>query len=93
MAGTGDEKIFNFAYAPRGPRKRNFRVKFRKVACYNTDEINKYLSGHKMEYAREQIQAFDVILRHQASNTMIINGRNFFAPGQQGKDLGSLRKY
>jgi len=92
MTNQGDEKIFNFAYAPRGPRKRNFRVKFRKVASYNTDDINKYLSGHKTEYAREQIQAFDVILRHQASNTMILNGRNFFAPGQQGKDLGSGRE-
>ena len=92
MAAQGDEKIFNYSYAPRGPRKRNFRVKFRKVASYNTDEINKYLSGHKTDYAREQIQAFDVILRHQASNSMIINGRNFFAPGQQGKDLGSGRE-
>jgi hypothetical protein len=52
--------------------------------------INKYLSGHTSELAQDAIQAFDVILRHQASTTMVQGGRNFFNPEQKNaKDIGT----
>ena len=38
------------------------------------------------------IQAYDIIMRHHASNNMILNGRNFFSPNQKGQDIGSGRE-
>jgi len=90
---TKDERKFKFDYAPRGTRKREFVVLLRKVNEFNSNDINSYLSGHSGSYKSEQIQAFDVILRHHASQHMIMNGRNFFDPDSAGKkDLGSGRE-
>lgn len=91
--GEGSGKVTKFQYAPRGPRKRDFTVTVRRVNQFNSNMINKYLSGHTSELAQDAIQAFDVILRHQASTTMVQGGRNFFNPEQKNaKDIGSGRE-
>jgi len=88
-----EAKRFSFDYAPRGTRKRAFEVLLRKVNTFNSNDINSYLAGHTLTLKNEQIQAYDVILRHQASTKMICHGRNFFDPASAGKkDLGSGRE-
>ena len=72
-------------------------LKFQKnvieVNSFNSNEINEYLSGHTATIKQEQIQAYDVILRHTASTKMICHGRNFFDPDSAGqKDLGGGRE-
>lgn len=91
--GVDAGKKFKFQYAPRGPRKRDFTVTIRRVNQFNSKEVNKYLSGHTMDLRQDAIQAFDVVLRHQAGMTMVQCGRNFFSPNQQNaKDIGSGRE-
>ena len=63
-----------------------------QVNRFSSNDINRYLSGHADQLGNEMIQAIDIIMRHTASNCMIINGRNFFSPNQQGQDIGSGRE-
>jgi len=64
------------------------------VNQFSANDINKYLSGHTSDLRQEAIQAFDVVLRHQASTTMVQCGRNFFSPekNENAKDIGSGRE-
>lgn len=96
IGSTGEDagKSFNYQYASRGSRKRDFTVTIRRVNQFSANDINKYLSGHTSDLRQEAIQAFDVVLRHQASTTMVQCGRNFFSPekNQNAKDIGSGRE-